>query len=190
MRARREGLRARSAYKLKELNRKYAFLDNVSSILDLGAWPGGWSIVASKFGHVTAVDLTRMHPIDGVTCIQGDLYDQEVLDQLPVADVVLSDAAPKTTGDSRDQYKSYLLCVRALEIALLRLKKGGSFIVKIFQGEDFDAYLAEVRKHFDFVKCTKPPTSKNESKEMYIVGMGFLGREEGYEVYKTLLEGD
>ncbi len=131
-----------------------------------------------------------MHPIDGVTCIQGDLYDQEVLDQLPVADVVLSDAAPKTTGDSRDQYKSYLISVRALEIALLRLKKEGSFIVKIFQGEDFDAYLAEVRKHFDFVKCTKPPTSRNESKEIYIVAMGFRGREEGYESYKRLLEGD
>lgn len=190
VRARREGLRARSAYKLKELNKKYQFLTKSNSILDLGSWPGGWSIVAAKYAPVTAVDLTRMKPISNVTFIQGDLYDQEVLDQLPLADVVLSDAAPKTTGDSRDQYKSYLISVRALEIALLRLKKGGSFVVKIFQGEDFDAYLAEVRKHFDFVKCTKPPTSKNESKEMYIVGMDFLGREEGYEVYKTLLEGD
>lgn len=189
-RARSEGLRARSAYKLKELNRKYKFLDSASHVLDLGCWPGGWSIIASKYASVTAVDLTRMKPIEGVDFIQGDLHDASLIASLPRANVVLSDAAPKTVGDWRDQYESYLLCVRALEVALTRLYKEGSFIVKIFRGEDFERYLAEVRKHFDFVKCTKPPTSRSRSKEIYIVAMGFKGFSGGYEVFKELLGDD
>lgn len=177
LRAKREGLRARSAYKLKELNNKYRVLHGAKHALDLGCWPGGWSLVAAKFCPVTAVDLERMFPIDNVTFIQGDLFDDALLEKLPMADVVLSDAAPKTAGDSNDKYRSFLLSSRSLEIATLRLRPNGSFVCKIFQGEDFDEFMAETRKHFTFVKSTKPPTSKPQSKEMYIVATGFQPRQ-------------
>lgn len=188
IRAQQEGLRARSAYKLKELQKKYQFLNKAIHVLDLGCWPGGWSIVAAKYAPVTAVDITFMKAIPNVTFIQEDLFEKKLLEQLPAADVVLSDAAPKTVGDSRDQYISYLLCMRALEIALHKLRTGGSLIVKIFQGEDFEKFLLLTRKYFSFVKCTKPPTSKNSSKEMYVVAMGYTPREQSYEEFKKIFE--
>ncbi len=174
-RAKREGLRARSAYKLKELDKKYSLLSKARGILDLGSWPGGWSLVAARYAPVTAVDLKPQLPVDNVTFIQGDLFDDSVLERLPAADVVLSDAMVNTAGNARDQYLSYLLSERVLEIAKQRLRPGGNFVCKIFQGPDFEEFLSHVRPHFSFVKTTKPPTSRSSSKEMYVVATGFRG---------------
>ncbi|NJL44540.1 MAG: RlmE family RNA methyltransferase [Nitrosarchaeum sp.] len=174
VRAKREGLRARSAYKLEELERKYGFLKGASRVLDLGAWPGGWSIVASRFAEVVALDLEPIDPIPGVRCLVGDMRDEVLAESLPAVDVVLCDAAPKTTGNiEKDQYDSVVLAQQALSIARRKLLLGGSFVCKVFQGEEFEDFLAEVRSCFGFVKATKPPTSRKESKEMYVVAMRF-----------------
>lgn len=122
VKAKQEGLRARSAYKLQEINKKYKFLEHCHHVIDLGSWPGGWSIVAAEYCPVTAVDLKPMYPVPNVNFIKEDLFSDDLLDKLPPCDAVLSDAAPNTAGDSRDQYKSYLLCMRALAIARLRLR--------------------------------------------------------------------
>jgi 23S rRNA (uridine2552-2'-O)-methyltransferase len=174
IKAKKEGLRARSAFKLKEIQKKYKIISKGNIILDLGAWPGGWSIIASKYGQVYGIDLTNMDSIHGVNFVKGDVNEDSWLDEIPKLDVVLSDMAPKTTGNrERDQYDSFLLCERALEICSSKLKSGGNFVCKIFQGPEYEEFLVSVRSKFDFVKSYKPPTSKSKSKEMYIIGRGF-----------------
>jgi len=176
IKAKKEGLRARSAYKLKEIQDKYGILKRGQVILDLGCWPGGWSLIASRYGDVYAIDLNGIIPIDHVNFVKGDVNDNEWLKRIPKVDLVLSDMAPHTSGNKeQDCYDSFLLCERALEIANLKLNLGGNFVCKIFQGAEFNEFLKEVRKHFEFVKSYKPPTSREKSKEMYIIGKGFRG---------------
>ncbi|RME53186.1 RlmE family RNA methyltransferase [Candidatus Woesearchaeota archaeon] len=173
-RARREGLRARSAFKLLSIQKKYGVLKNNDVIIDLGAFPGGWSSVASRFGSVVGVDMKPVEPIEGCRFVKGDFFDDAVVAQLPVADVVLSDAAPATTGvRDQDQFRSFVLAERALFIAKQKLKRGGSFVCKVFQGREFESFVGEVRRVFSFVKTTKPEASRKESKEMYLVAKGF-----------------
>ena len=177
-----EGYRARSSFKLKQINAKYHMIRLGSSVLDLGCWPGGWLIAAkemSKKGLVVGVDLTKISPVPGVEFMQGDIFSEDVEKRLfdyGSFDVVMSDMAPKTSGiKSLDVGRSIALSERALELAFKFLKSGGSFLCKVFQGEGFNEFLVEVRKHFDFCKSVKPEASRKESKEIYIIAMGFKG---------------
>ncbi|MDT8438168.1 MAG: RlmE family RNA methyltransferase [Wenzhouxiangellaceae bacterium] len=180
-RARAQGYRARAAFKLIELDQKHRLLRPGQRVVDLGAAPGSWSQVAiervGSDGRVIALDLLPIEPIDGVQAIEGDFHAAEVLAELERAlggrrlDLVLSDMAPNVSGivDS-DQARSMALAELALEFARQWLAPGGGFVVKLFQGEGFDAFVAEARGVFDAVRVRKPEASRSESREMYLVG--------------------
>ena len=177
-----EGYRARSTFKLKQINAKHHIICPGSSVLDLGCWPGGWLIAAkqiSQKGKIVGVDLTKIIPVAGVEFMQGDIFSEETKEKILAYgsfDAVISDMAPKTSGmHSLDVGRSVALCERALELALKVLRPGGSFLCKIFQGEGFNEFLVEVRKHFDFCKSAKPDASRKESREIYIIAKGFKG---------------
>lgn len=176
IKAKSEGYRARSAYKLFQINKKYKVIKKGDDVLDLGCWPGGWLKVAkklSKTGRVLGIDLTKIKPIEGVEFIQGDIKEVKIEGEF---DVVLSDMAPKTSGIiGLDVERSLQLSKLALKKAKKHLKNKGNFIVKVFQGKEFDDYLKMVKKYFSFVKTTKPQTSRKRSKEVYIVAMKFKG---------------
>lgn len=169
----REGLRARSAFKLEELINKYHLLDGAQIVIDLGAWPGGWSVVASRYARVVAVDLRELAPIEGVEALQADLFDDALIGRLPEADAILCDAAPATTGRGDDAEVQLTLARRAWLIAQQRLRPDGSFVCKAFQGEGFELLLRELRPHFRLLKATKPVSSRKSSREMYLVGLGY-----------------
>ncbi|MFH0752096.1 MAG: RlmE family RNA methyltransferase [archaeon] len=176
----KEGYRARSSYKLKQINSKYNLIRPGDSVLDLGCWPGGWLIVAkelAKKGRVVGVDLEKINPIDGVEFIQGDITSVAIQKKISDKfDVVLSDMAPKTSGiKSLDVERSIELSDTALGIAKRVLKRDGSFLCKVFQGGDFEGFLKRVRKNFGFCKCVKPEASRKESKEIYIIATHFKG---------------
>jgi len=182
--AQKEGYRARSAYKLLELDAKDRLLRPGMRVVDLGAAPGGWSQVASRLvgerGKVIATDILPMDAIRGVEFIQGDFREQAVLDQLlraldnePV-DVLLSDMSPNISGvSSADQAASIYLLELALDMARRVLKPGGTLVAKLFQGTGSDDYLREVRKSFDKVAVRKPSASRSRSREVYFVAKGF-----------------
>lgn len=183
-RSKQQGYRSRAVYKLEELDQKDALIRKGMTIVDLGAAPGGWTQYAiekiQEQGQVFALDILPMDPLAGVEIIQGDFREQDVLDELlnkmnnSVAELVMSDMAPNITGvDAVDQPKSMYLAELALELAIQVLNKNGNFVVKVFQGRDFDAYLKAVREHFAQVKIRKPSASRDRSKEVYIVGKGF-----------------
>ncbi len=180
-RARREGYRARSAYKLLDIQRKFRILKLGDFVLDLGAAPGSWMQVASKIvgsaGKVLGVDKALILPLkDGsITIAQKDIFDSDLIEYIlnyfgGKIDVVLSDAAPATTGlRERDQAVSLELAKRALEIALAVLKIGGNAVIKIFEGENTPQLLTQAREHFSSVKIIKPSGSQKRSREIYIV---------------------
>jgi len=180
--AKEEGYRARSAYKLLELAERYRLIRPGSAILDLGAAPGGWSQVAARLAgpgaRLVAVDLTQMAPIPGVRILRCDITDPDCLRQIRdalggEADVVLSDVAPSTTGIAlADHARSIDLSTAALEIARQTLRPGGSFVVKVFRGPDFDGFVAHVRRHFQTARVVVPEATRKESKEAYVVGLG------------------
>lgn len=179
-RAVQEGYRARSAYKLKQISRKYELITHGKSVLDLGSWPGGWLLVAkelSRTGRIVGVDLTPIKPVNGVEFIHGDVNAKEVQDRIlsfGKFDVVLSDMAPKTSGIIHlDVERSIDLSRMSLRIAKKVLKPGGYFLCKVFQGVGFEEFLREAKSNFDFCKSVKPEASRNESKEIYIVAKGF-----------------
>ena len=186
-RAQEEGWRARSAFKLMELDDSDKLFAKARVVVDLGAAPGGWSQVAlSKLGdrgRVFALDLLPMDPLEGVDWIQGDFRDQPVLEQLEAelkkmgegtrVDVVLSDIAPNISGiGPSDQAKSMYLAELALAFAKDWLNQNGVFVVKVFQGAGFDAFLTELRGSFKTVKVRKPKASRAESREVYLVARG------------------
>jgi 23S rRNA (uridine2552-2'-O)-methyltransferase len=180
--AHEEGYRARSAYKLLELVERHRLIRPGQAILDLGAAPGSWSQVAARLvgpaGRVVAVDVAEMAPLPGVTVLRCDITDVEcqaaILGALDgPADVVLCDAAPSTTGIAlADHARSIVLAEAALDVARRCLRSGGHFVVKVFRGSDFDAYLAEVRRAFASAKVTVPEATRKESKEAFVVGLG------------------
>ncbi len=181
-----EGRRSRALFKLDEMANKDKLFKPGATVVDLGAAPGGWSELAiEKVGHkgqVFALDILPMDPIAGVTFIQGDFREESVLTQLleamgeNKADLVLSDMAPNISGMSAvDQPRAMYLVELALDLARQVLKPGGGLLVKIFQGEGFDQYLAEVRKAFSSVKVRKPDASRARSREVYILAKGFKG---------------
>ncbi|MBU2589992.1 MAG: RlmE family RNA methyltransferase [Nanoarchaeota archaeon] len=175
--AKSAGLRARSAYKLMAINQKYSLIKPNDTVLDLGCWPGGWLIVATRKGasKVVGIDLKAIDRIQGVTFIQGDVTKEETLSKINGKfDVVLSDMAPQTSGNhSRDVGRSIALAEIAFEVAKRFLKPGGKFLVKVFQGAGYMEFVNNVRKSFSFFKTIKPEASKLKSREMYVLGIGF-----------------
>ncbi|MEM4244985.1 MAG: RlmE family RNA methyltransferase [Candidatus Nanoarchaeia archaeon] len=173
--SREEGYYARSVYKLKELNEKYQLIKGGDKVLDLGCSPGGWVQAAleivGKEGMVIGIDMEKAKvKAENFKFIQGDVYDKKIIEDLEKVDVILSDMAPKTSGiREMDQERSYDLAKQALSIAKKKLKSSGNFVCKIFQGKNYQKFINEVKKEFQFVKTSKPEASKSESKEMYVV---------------------
>ena len=178
--AQKEGYRSRAVYKLLEIVEKKAIIRNGDKVLDLGAAPGGWSQVAAKLvgsqGKVIASDILPIELIDGVDFLQGDFTEQSVYDELLVmtdgskVDVVLSDMAPNMSGQlSVDQPKSMYLAELAIEMAIKTLNPGGSFVVKVFQGDGFDVFVQNAKKAFKKVSVIKPKASRPRSKEVYLL---------------------
>ena len=175
-RARREGYRARSAYKLQEIQRRSKLFRKGDTVLDLGAAPGGWSQVALEMvvpdGRVIGVDLAHMAPLEGVELLRGDLRDtslQQRLANLVRATVVISDMSPDLSGNySVDQARSIELAELALAIASEHHAR--SFAVKVFEGEDFQQYRAAVQAEFGSVRTLSPEASRKASSEVYLIG--------------------
>lgn len=182
--AKAQGYRSRAVFKLSEIQEKDALIKAGMNIVDLGAAPGGWSQYAQqrlgKGNKLVALDILPMDAIDGVDFIQGDFREEAVLDQLygvlnglPIH-LVLSDMAPNMSGNKAvDQPCSLYLCELALDTAKSVLAKNGSFLVKVFQGEGFEAFHREVQQYFTKVIIRKPKASRPRSNEVYILAKGF-----------------
>lgn len=181
--AQESGWRCRAVFKLQEIDARDRLLRPGMHVLDLGAAPGGWSqYAASRVGErgaVVASDLLAMDSLAGVTFIQGDFREEAVLAAVlealgdRPADLVLSDMAPNLSGvDAVDQPRSMYLAELALDTAERTLKPGGGFLVKLFQGEGFDAYLKTLRTRFDQVVMRKPGASRARSREVYALAKG------------------
>lgn len=179
--AKKEGYRSRAAYKLLEIDEKAKILKKGQAVVDLGAAPGGWCQVAVDKGcNVVAIDLLEMDEIPGVAFFQMDFMEddapQVLMDALGGggADVVLSDMAHNTTGHQKtDHYKIMALVEAAYDFAIDILKPGGSFVAKVFQGGTEGDLLTRMKKDFKSVKHIKPPASRKESPETYVVATGF-----------------
>ena len=183
-RARAEGYRSRAAFKLIEIQEKDRLIKPNQTVVDLGAAPGGWSQLARKWigrnGMLLASDILEMDAMADVEFVCGDFTEDAVLaDILQVlagrpVDVVISDMAPNMSGmSSIDQPGSMYLVELALDMARQVLKPNGSFVAKVFQGEGFDAYLADMKQSFAKVMIRKPKASRARSREVYIVAKGF-----------------
>ena len=190
-RAQKEGYRARAAYKLIEMNEKFRFLRDGQVVVDLGAAPGSWSqYIAREFPHskIFAMDLLEISPIVGVETYQGDFTSDAALNWLVeklnlsdggagTADVVVSDMAPNTVGHKKtDHIRQMVLLEYALDFALRALKIGGTFVCKSFTGGTTNDLLKQIKQNFKTVHHIKPPSSRKDSVEMFIVAMGFIGR--------------
>ena len=180
-RARAQGMRSRSAYKLEQIAGRDRLLGPGKCVVDLGAAPGGWSQVAAErvgpAGRVIALDLLEMAPLRGVTFIRGDFRDAAAAAELERAlagqkvDLVLSDLAPNISGvPSSDQARMLELAELALEFALKHLKPQGIFLVKTFQGASFEPFLRTLRRRFTSVAVRKPEASRSRSSEVYLLG--------------------
>jgi 23S rRNA (uridine2552-2'-O)-methyltransferase len=188
MRAKREGLRSRAAYKLAEIDDKYRMLKPGARVVDLGAAPGGWSEIASKRvgakGRVIALDILDMRPIAGVEFLKLDFLEDKAPSLLKAAlggkaDVVLSDMAANTTGHRlTDHLRIMALADAAAIFAREVLAGGGTFLCKVLQGGTEAALLAELKRDFESVKHVKPPASRTDSAELYLLARGFRGRAE------------
>lgn len=177
--AKSEGYRARSAYKLQEINQHFHLISRGTTVLDLGAAPGSWSQVATELGaHVIAVDLSPIEPLDGAHIIRGDITHADCIAEIAAAlpdgaDAVISDVSPATSGVALvDHARSIQLAQASLDIARGFLKSGGGFVVKVFQGEDFEKFVSEAKKLFRKVEVYRPDASRRESSEHYVVGVG------------------
>ena len=192
IKAKEEGFRSRSAYKLKEMVAKFKIMKRGDTVIDLGAAPGGWSQVASDVvgahGVVISVDLQHIAPIEGVVTLRGDITDREATIKLlrkalmlhgcgndsAAATVVLSDAAPKLSGNRvYDHYRSFELSKAALGIATALLKPGGNFVAKIFQGEYYRAFYNAVKDVFHDTRAYTPKASHKRSAEVFVIGKRF-----------------
>ncbi len=180
LRARRDGYRSRAVYKLIEIQQKDQILKPGQIVLDLGAAPGGWSEYAAQIvgnrGRLIAVDLLPVEPIAGVEIVKGDFGERETLDQIlelidrQPFDLVLSDMAPNISGiGTVDQPKAVYLAELAFELARECLNENGCFVVKLFQGEGFEALTSAFRLAFKSVRYRKPKASRARSSEIYAV---------------------
>jgi 23S rRNA (uridine2552-2'-O)-methyltransferase len=180
--AKRVGYRSRAAFKLAELDDRFHFLGKGGRVLDLGAAPGGWTQIAvARAGknRVVGIDLLAIDPIPGATLFQGDFLDdgieQKLLDALGGApDVILSDmAAPATGHAATDHIRIVALVEAAYDFARHSLGPGGTFVAKVFQGGTERELLDRMKRDFASVKHAKPPASRAESAEVYVVAQGF-----------------
>lgn len=185
--ANKRGLRSRAVFKLEEINAQDKVIRCGMTIVDLGAAPGSWSQLAVDtvgcHGKVIACDILAMDPIAGVDFLQGDFREDPVLMALLKringnnVDVLLSDMAPNISGNAAmDQPKSMHLAALALDMCRIVLIKGGGFVVKVFMGADFDAFMVEVKTLFKVVKIRKPNSSRSRSRELFIVATEFKGQ--------------
>ncbi len=183
--AQEEGYRSRAVYKLKQIDEKFNIFKEENVVVDLGAAPGSWSEYAVEKvgrGNVLAVDKERIRDIEGVSFQQGDMTDEEFVQKISIiagdVDVIISDMSPNITGNySMDHARSIYLAQMALKFCRENLKKGGRFVVKVFQGEDFEDYMDQVEEEFDSVYGHSPEASRESSSEMYIIGKDFKGKE-------------
>jgi 23S rRNA (uridine2552-2'-O)-methyltransferase len=188
-RAKREGYRSRAAFKLAEIDDKFHLLKKSARVVDLGAAPGGWSEIAARrigaSGKIVALDILDMKPIQGVEFIKLDFLDAAAPDRLKAvlggeADVVLSDMAANATGHRQtDHLRIMALAEAAAHFAREVLASGGSFLCKVLQGGTEAALLAELKRDFASVKHIKPPASRSDSAELYLLARGFRGSAGG-----------
>jgi 23S rRNA (uridine2552-2'-O)-methyltransferase len=188
--AKREQYPARSVYKLEEAQKKYRFLKTGNAVLDLGCQPGSWSIYAARTigpkGLVVGIDLQEGKKVSiakaaEIIWLQEDIMTDDIVEKIMeirnIFQVILSDIAPRTSGNKWvDQQQSLNLARRVLELAVQLLERGGNLYVKVFEGEDFKEYVESVRKHFKTVKIVKPKSSRTESREVFVLGTGFVKR--------------
>lgn len=181
--AKKEGYRSRAAYKLLEIDERDRILKPGQIVVDLGAAPGSWSqVVSQKVGYtgkVIALDILEMTPLPNVIFIQSDFREEQAILELKnhlngqTANLVISDMAPNMSGIAvSDQAKSMYLAELALTFSMEQLNYGGNFLVKVFQGRDFDSFLREMRINFQSVLIRKPKASRDRSNELYLLGLG------------------
>lgn len=189
--AKKENYPARSVYKLEESQKKYRLLKKGDAVLDIGCQPGSWSIYAAGIvgpaGTVVGVDLQEGKKVNPagkakITWLQGDIESEETVETVQQVrkkfQVILSDIAPKTSGNKWvDQQRSLRLAERVLELTGRLLASGGNLYIKVFEGEDFKEFVDSVRKNFKTVKIVKPKSSRSESREVFVLGMGFSAHQ-------------
>jgi 23S rRNA (uridine2552-2'-O)-methyltransferase len=187
--AKKENYPARSVYKLEEAQKKYQLLKTGDTVLDLGCQPGSWSIYAAKTvgpgGLILGVDLQEGKRIAlakaaEIIWFAADIMAADIIGAIQKTRknfrVILSDIAPRTTGNKWvDQQQSLNLARRVLELSGVLLESGGNLYVKVFEGEDFKEFVDLVRKSFKTVKIIKPKSSRSESREVFVLGMGYKG---------------
>jgi 23S rRNA (uridine2552-2'-O)-methyltransferase len=194
--AKREGYRARAAYKLKEIDEAHKLIKPGHMVIDLGSTPGAWSqyirrklspktatgggaAVGELNGRIIALDLLAMEPVEGVVFIQGDFREEEVLAQLTtemqgeLADVVVSDMAPNLSGiDATDAARVENLIELAIDFCKNHMKPEGALVAKVFHGSGYSQLVVMFKANFKVVKAIKPASSRSESSETFLVGMG------------------
>ena len=183
-RAKAENYRSRAAYKLLELDERFGLLKGAKSVVDLGIAPGGWSQVVRRRvpqGKVVGIDLLPTDPIDGVTILLMDFMDEAAPDRLKEAlggeaDLVLSDMAANTVGHQQtDHLRTMALVEAGLLFATEVLRPGGAYVAKVLAGGADNQLVAEMKRHFATVKHAKPPASRKDSSEWYVIAQGFKG---------------
>ncbi|HET9336755.1 MAG TPA: RlmE family RNA methyltransferase [Sphingomicrobium sp.] len=185
-RAKAEGYRSRAAYKLLELDEKFALLKGVKAVVDLGIAPGGWSQVVRRKAPkaaVAGIDLLPTDPIEGVSVLQMDFMDEDAPARLKEAlgvehaDLVMSDMAANTVGHPQtDHLRTMALVEAGMEFATEVLRPGGAYVAKVLAGGADNKLVAELKRHFATVKHAKPPASRKDSSEWYVIAQGFKGR--------------
>ena len=185
-RAKAEGYRSRAAYKLLELDEKFGLLKGLKAVVDLGIAPGGWSQVVrrrSPKAAIAGIDLLPTDPIDGVAILQMDFMDDEAPDRLrealgvEQADLVMSDMAANTVGHPQtDHLRTMALVEAGMLFATEVLRPGGAYVAKVLAGGADNNLVAELKRHFATVKHAKPPASRKDSSEWYVIAQGFKGR--------------
>jgi len=183
--AKKNNYRSRASYKLQQINKRFKIIKTADKVVDLGAAPGGWSQIAlqavGEEGTVVGVDLEWIRPLDeeNFHTVRGDFTEDDTLKEVKglingTAQVVISDAAPKLTGiKDIDTIRSADLADNALKVCDHLLMQGGNFVLKVFQGEEYNNILNNIKERFKVVKTTKPPSSRKGSVEMYVVAKGF-----------------
>ena len=183
-RAKAENYRSRAAYKLLELDERFGLLKGAKAVVDLGIAPGGWSQVVRRKvpqGRVVGIDLLPTDPIDGVAILQMDFMEDSAPDKLKSelgseADLVLSDMAANTVGHQQtDHLRTMALVEAGLLFATEVLRPGGAYVAKVLAGGADNQLVAEMKRHFTTVKHAKPPASRKDSSEWYVIAQGFKG---------------
>ena len=186
-RAKAENYRSRAAYKLLELDERFGLLKGVKAVIDLGIAPGGWSQVVrrrSPQSKVVGIDFLRTDPIEGVTILQMDFMDENAPEKLKEAldgpaDLILSDMAANTVGHQQtDHLRTMGLVEAGLDFAREVLRPGGAYVAKVLAGGADNQLVAELKRSFATVKHAKPPASRKDSSEWYVIAQGFKGADE------------